>query len=326
MTIPPPPREGVHQSSGSGWIIGLVLGGVALLLFGAAVFVLGAFFMYAESAGPVYYAGSTTAYPIAAHSPYAGSTAVPGGAPLPVVAHAPAAPEETVTTAEAPDAAVSAGTAGSAEKAQPQAGQPAAKEAEWLSLFNGKDLTGWNVTKFGGEGEVEVKDGAIVMEMGNDMTGITLAKDPPAKTNYEVRLKAQRVEGTDFFCGLTFPVKDKPCSLILGGWGGGVCGLSSINGLDASENATTTYHEFKNGQWHDVRLRVSDNKIEAWLGDEQIVDQDIRDRQLGVRVEVELSKPFGIATWQTTGAVKDVRIRKLTDAEVKEIDATLEDQ
>ena len=37
--------------------------------------------------------------------------------------------------------------------------------------------------------------------------------------DYELRLEAKRVEGGDFFCGLTFPVGKEYCTLILGGWG-----------------------------------------------------------------------------------------------------------
>ena len=38
---------------------------------------------------------------------------------------------------------------------------------------------------------------------------------------------------------------------------GGVVGLSSIGGFDASENETTQFVEFKNGQWYKIRLRVT---------------------------------------------------------------------
>ncbi|MBW3538834.1 MAG: DUF1080 domain-containing protein [Planctomycetes bacterium] len=180
----------------------------------------------------------------------------------------------------------------------------------WMSLFDGKSLRGWSITKFGGEGKVEVEDGRIVLGFGNDLTGIHTTRKLPT-IEYEVELEAMRVDGTDFFCGLTFPVGEAPCSLILGGWGGGVCGLSSIDGLDASENETTTYREFKNGRWYRVRLRVTSRRIQAWLDGKEIVDQDIADRRISIRYEVEPSKPFGIASWQTTAALKNIRLRPL---------------
>ena len=48
------------------------------------------------------------------------------------------------------------------------------------------------------------------------------------------------MQGGDFFCGLTFPYGDASCTFVVGGWGGGLVGLSSINGDDASENETRT--------------------------------------------------------------------------------------
>jgi hypothetical protein len=191
-----------------------------------------------------------------------------------------------------------------------------AKKDKKLSLFDGKSLEGWKVTKFGGEGEVHVKDGQIVLEIGNDLTGITATKKVPT-INYEVSLEAMRLRGSDFFCGLTFPVKDKPCTLIVGGWGGGLCGLSSIGGLDASENETGGYRELVSNRWYRIRLRVTEKKIEAWIDDDKVVDHTLDDRKLSVRLEVELSKPFGIATWQTAAALRKIEIRELDAAPAK---------
>ncbi|MCH9656967.1 MAG: DUF1080 domain-containing protein [Planctomycetes bacterium] len=191
------------------------------------------------------------------------------------------------------------------------------KKTKWVSLFNGKNLDGWKVPQFGGEGEVHVKDGNLVLEMGVDLTGATLtdAKKVPL-TNYEVELEAMRVDGTDFFCGLTFPVKKDPCSFILGGWGGSLCGISSIDGDDASQNSTTSFQTFKKKQWYKIRLQVTDHKIQGWLDGKQIVDQNLKDRKISIRHEVELSRPFGITSFSTTAALKNIRVRKLTQQEV----------
>ncbi len=183
-------------------------------------------------------------------------------------------------------------------------------KAGWTSLFDDQTLKGWKSTEFGGEGTVEVKDGAILLGVGNDLTGVNYQRPVPHR-NYEVSLEARRVDGSDFFCGLTFPVKDEPCSLIIGGWGGGVCGLSSIDGLDASENSTTKYREFETGRWYTIRLRVTDAKIEAWIDKDQIVDQSLAGKKISVRSEVEASRPFGIASYRTLAAVRNIRRREL---------------
>lgn len=220
-------------------------------------------------------------------------------------------PKLTETPAAEDESAASDGS-DSSDTPEPTADQ---EKVEWTSLFNGKNLEGWKVTEFGGEGEVEVKDGQMVIDIGNPLSGVNYTGKTP-KTNYEVELDAMRVSGSDFFCGLTFPVKDDPCSLILGGWGGGLIGLSSINGMDASENETTNYKEFKNGQWYSIRLRVLDDRILAWVDDEEVVDQDLTDRKISVRIEVELSEPFGLATYETRAAVRNFRLRTLSEKEV----------
>jgi len=190
------------------------------------------------------------------------------------------------------------------------AGDKDGAKAGWTSLFDGQTLKGWKSTEFGGEGTVEVKDGAIMLGVGNDLTGVNYERPVP-NTNYEVSLEAKRVDGSDFFCGLTFPVKKDPCSLIIGGWGGGVCGLSSIDGLDASENSTTKYRDFDNGRWYTIRLRVTDARIEAWIDNKQIVNQALAGKKISIRSEVDASRPFGIASYRTLAALRNIRLREL---------------
>ncbi len=181
-----------------------------------------------------------------------------------------------------------------------------------ISLFDGQKLGHWKVTDFGGQGDVYVKDGAIYLEMGNYMTGINWA-GPVVRMNYEITLEAKRVSGSDFFCGLTFPVADRPCSLVLGGWGGSMCGLSNIDYYDAANNETTRVLSFKDEQWYRVRLRVRPDRIEAWVDDEELVNIETTGRHISVRPEMDMSVPLGIATWCTTGAIRNIYVKKLED-------------
>lgn len=198
--------------------------------------------------------------------------------------------------------------------------------AAWKKLFDGKTLTGWKETNFGGQGEVTVEGGAIVMERGNDMTGVTYAGNDFPKMDYEVVVESKRVKGNDFFSTITFPVGDSHCSLVTGGWGGTVVGLSCIDFRDASDNETTTLQNFKDGQWYRFRVRVTKDRIQAWIDEKQVVDQEIKDKKISVRAECDLCRPFGLATWRTTGAVRDVRVRLLTAEEKNPIAKTRKDE
>lgn len=176
------------------------------------------------------------------------------------------------------------------------------------------ELGSWKATDFARPGHLYKWRGAIFMERGQDMTGVNWTGYIP-ESPYEITVECMRVDGSDFFCGLTFPYEDSACTLVLGGWGGTVSGISCIDHNDAANNQTTKYMEFETGRWYAIRVRVTKNHIQAWVDDEQIVDVEPGDSIIDVRWEVEASKPLGIATWQTTGAFRGFDIRALSSLE-----------
>jgi hypothetical protein len=210
--------------------------------------------------------------------------------------------------------------------AVPGSGQEPAKvggktEARGKELFDGKSLDGWKSADFFKHGKVHVADGTIVMEKGDRMTGVTYTRKDFPKIDYEVTLEGKKLAGNDFFCTTTFPVGDSFCSLVVGGWGGRVVGLSSVGGVDASENETRREMGFETGKWYRIRIRVTAKRIEAWIDAKQVVDLDSEGRKISTRIECIPNRPFGICTWDTAGAVRDIRVRLLTDEEKKAIAA-----
>jgi hypothetical protein len=129
-------------------------------------------------------------------------------------------------------------------------------------------------------------------------------------------LEALKEVGSDFFCGLTFPVssKEECLTFIVGGWGGGTVGVSSIDGMDASENETTTYGNFEEGRWYAIRLLVEEGRLSAFIDGKQVVDVATEGRKLGLRPGViEYCAPMGIAAWQTEAKVRKLRWRSVAD-------------
>ena len=221
-----------------------------------------------------------------------------------------------------------------AEPDKPAAAKPDKNQADqgtkkdphaWQNLFDGKTLKGWKVPKFGGEGKVEVKDGRIILNMGDTMTGVTYAGKVP-RTNYEIELEGMRLDGVDFFATTTFPVGKNCVSFVTGGWGGTVCGISCVDFYDAADNQTSKFMDFKNKKWYKFRLRVTDAKIECWVDKEQVVDLVRKGHKFDIRAECDLCQPLGISAWCTTGAARNIRLRNLKPEEVKAAAKAAEEQ
>ena len=205
-----------------------------------------------------------------------------------------------------------------APKTPPKETRPAVPPAApdgWKSLFDGKTLTGWKEADFSSRGPVIVTNGEIVMRTGY-MTGITWTNTGSLLTmNYEIALEARRIDGSDFFSALTFPVGTNPCTLVVGGWGGSLVGLSSLDGEDAANNETSKTMEFKQNQWYHIRVQVQPKRIKAWIDDEKLVDVDISERRVGIRMEMEQCVPLGVATWSTSGGLRNIRVRSVPESD-----------
>src|SRR4051794_2163639 len=154
-----------------------------------------------------------------------------------------------------------------------------------IVLFDGKTLDGWKKTVFSRDAEVTVEDGTLVMAAGEPMTGVvTTRKDLPT-SNYELTYEARRLQGADFFAAATFPVGKSFITLVNGGWGGNVTGLSSINGADASENETTQGYEYKNQTWYRFRVRVTAAVIAVAIDGKDVFAVNHKEREVGTRIE-----------------------------------------
>jgi hypothetical protein len=193
---------------------------------------------------------------------------------------------------------------------------PAAAEASlppegWMAM---ETLAPGKWAAIDGAADVEWNDESRVMRIGvgTDLNGVRWTGPLPA-VPYVVELEARRMSGSDFFCGLTFPVRSgQECvSLIVGGWGGNLVGISSIDGLDASENSTGSQHQFESQRWYRIRVEVGEEHLQAWIDDRQVVDVHTEGQRLSLRLgPIENCAPLGLATWLTNAEVRGVRWRK----------------
>lgn len=186
-----------------------------------------------------------------------------------------------------------------------------------ISLLQPPLLAHWQPATIPDAGTVSIKADEITLSPGKPMSGVRFDAWPSEKlpvTDYEVSFEARRVEGQDFFAALTFPVHslDTCATLVLGGWGGSLVGISSIDGQDASDNSTGSAQHFVNSQWYRVRLVVTKDELKAWLDDRLIINTSLQGRKISLRLgDIEACAPFGFATYETTGQVKRLLLRRL---------------
>ncbi|MEO1614198.1 MAG: family 16 glycoside hydrolase [Planctomycetota bacterium] len=221
-----------------------------------------------------------------------------------------------------------------------------AEQGGWITLTDR-----WEPALFGGEGEVTVEKGVITMLYGDPITGVswtgpfedttkpkkqlvreklsresafgpsaqlnmegvkdTKKENALPRDNYEVRWECRRDDGYDFLCAFTFPIADQSASLVMGGWGGGTTGISSIDGNDASSNETTTFRAFENDRWYKARVRVESEKITVWIDGEKLFDHPRKGHTFDIRGEMDPCKPMGIANFQCDSRVRQVQVRRL---------------
>lgn len=188
------------------------------------------------------------------------------------------------------------------------------RAADWRELYDGSDLSSWELGVYGESDEYEVREDGVVIPQTAALAGMTFRGDLP-RVPYRLSVEATRLYGADFFLGVTFPVSNGHLTLVLGGWGGMVSGLSSLDGLDASRNATRTLRHFPDGDRHEVEIEVTGTDVRVLVDGEAFLATSLVDREVGLRVDVEPSHPLGVATYATSTQLHRVRALELPTGE-----------
>lgn len=175
----------------------------------------------------------------------------------------------------------------------------------------------WQPAGIAEEGHVQVRGDELILASGQPMTGARFAAWMVPQfplTRYAIAYEAMRAEGEDFFGTVTFPVGGlgTHVSFILGGWGGALVGISSIDHLDASENTTRSEQRFENGRWYRVRIEVRPDDLRAWIDGGIVINTSLKGRHLGLRGgDIERCRPFGFATYLATARIRRIVVERL---------------
>lgn len=145
-------------------------------------------------------------------------------------------------------------------------------------VFNGKDLTGWHISKTNHHGQTQawkVEDGAITGAQDKPGHGGILLTDRKYK-NFEVYIEVKPDWGCDGGLFLRSSEKGEAYQVMLdyleGGSVGGIYGeaLQGVRG----EPARTWRDHWRNGDWNAIRARIEGDtpRIRVWMNGAQVVD------------------------------------------------------
>ena len=183
------------------------------------------------------------------------------------------------------------------------------------SLTDPSQYSAWQQAGIPDEGMISIKEDELTLPTGQPMTGAKFANWNTVgmpDTNYTISYEAMRVEGRDIFGMCTFPVgsHQSHATFVIGGWGGTVTGISSIEFLDASENQTRAEQPFENNRWYRIRIEVRPDDLRAWVNDRPVVNASIKGKKVTLRHgDIDRCAPFGFATWNTTAKVRRVSVQ-----------------
>ncbi len=183
------------------------------------------------------------------------------------------------------------------------------KESETRSLFNGKDLTGWDV--YGTEKWYVDADGNLVCESGPDKQYGYLGTREYFK-DFDLTLQFKQLangnSGVFFRTFVEPPVKVHGWQCEVAPKGCDTAGIYESYGRGWLQLIPDEKEDIlKPGEWNTLRLRVEGDHVQTWLNDEPMVD--FNDEEIGKaqgRIALQIHDGGGIKVlW------KDINVTKL---------------
>lgn len=156
---------------------------------------------------------------------------------------------------------------------------PLAPGQEWVSLFNGKDLEGWEQKN--GSAKYEVKDGCIVgTSVPNSPNSFLCTKRPYADFELEFEVQVDRALNS----GVQIRSESRPdyqkgrvhgyqVEIAVGGFSGGIYDESRRNKFLNAEKPTDEIRALlKENEWNRYRVVCQGDRIQTWVNGTPVTD------------------------------------------------------
>jgi len=191
-------------------------------------------------------------------------------------------------------------------------------EEGFVSLFNGKDLSGWG-QKGTGSATYRVEDGAIVGKTAEGSPNTFLCSDKEYG-DFELKFEVKVDDALNSGVQIRSAVKDKgpvhgpQVEIATNGSAGCVYGESTKFGWLSGPDKLNDQQKaaFKKGEWNAYRVLAQGKSIKTWINDVAVVDFE----------ETKTEMPKGLLGLQVHGIGKgqgpfEVRWRNISIREIK---------
>ena len=181
----------------------------------------------------------------------------------------------------------------------------------YVSLFDGETLTGWHKNPqpigHGTGGLWTVEDGAICGE-----------QDPPASGNGGILLTDQKFGDFELLLDMK-PDWGPDSGLFIRSNDQGQC-IQMMVDYHEDGSVGHLYGEGTGG-WSarpfDLNGTYDDGEAAGEGDDKRIVNLETTGKKIGIRADIDASKPFGFASYQTRAALRDIRLKEVEGPEVE---------
>jgi hypothetical protein len=183
----------------------------------------------------------------------------------------------------------------------------AADEAGFVSIFNGKDTTGWHLRRKDGHNSWTIENGILKNTVNQGEHGTDLVHDKKL-WNYTVRYEYQVPDNSNS----GFYLRGRHEIQILGDYPKGKPekhGNGSIYGVKAPDEFASK----PAGEWQTVEATIIGNKITVVLNGKKIHDQVECDKATGSELDKNVKEPGSIFLQGDHGTVsfRNLRVKEL---------------